>query len=62
MTERGPRPISWQELYDGARDLARGLAWLGLRPGDRIGVSFEVAIGERERRTGRSLQSRAGDH
>ncbi|MBK8574425.1 MAG: AMP-binding protein [Elusimicrobia bacterium] len=37
-TERGRRSVSWQELYDGARDLARGLAWLGMRPGDRVGI------------------------
>jgi long-chain acyl-CoA synthetase len=37
-TEQGRRPVSWQELYDGARDLARGLAWLGMRGGDRVGI------------------------
>ncbi|MBK8872203.1 MAG: AMP-binding protein [Elusimicrobia bacterium] len=37
-TEQGRRPVSWQELYDGARDLARGLAWLGMRAGDRVGI------------------------
>lgn len=37
-TEQGRRPVSWQELYDGARDLARGLAWLGMR--GAIGLGF----------------------
>jgi long-chain acyl-CoA synthetase len=37
-TAKGCRPIQWRELHDGARDFARGLAWLKVRPGDRIGI------------------------
>lgn len=38
LTERGRRPVAWRELHAGARDFARGLGWLKVRPGDRVGI------------------------